>query len=201
VTYSLPLGPTHLVLSGYVGNSVAVVPAGARYNAWDVHGGEIRWESEWITVRGGIATTANEVSPTIHDDYTFEGLGFLVDHSNILVQAEFARRYDSLYQFAANSTGWYAMGGYRFGKVLPYVSYASTTKSTPYYAIYALSLNQDTQAVGVRWDAFKSADLKFQFERVDPKGTTGISFTGATPGFGNRDVNVVSLTLDFVFGG
>jgi hypothetical protein len=91
------------------------------------------------------------------------------------------------------------MGGYRFGKVLPYFSYASTTKSP--YSPYAASGNQSTESLGVRWDAFKSADLKLQYDRVDPKGTSGISFIDEQPGFGNTKVNVVSLTLDFVFGG
>lgn len=198
-SYTLPIASTRLVFTGYAGTSTAVVPQGTRFNAWDVHGGEIRWETEWVTVRGGIATTQNEVGAGNHDKYTFEGFGFSVDHSNIVAQSEFVRRYDSKYKFAADSTGWYVMGGYRFGKVLPYVSYASTTKSEPYFAAYALSLNQNTKAIGVRWDAFKSADLKFQFERIDPKGTSGISFTQVQPGFGGSDVNVVSLALDFVF--
>lgn len=198
-TYSLAIGPTRLVLTGYAGNSVAVTPANARYNAWDVHGGEVRLETEWVTFRGGIATTHTEVTPVLHDKYTFEGVGFSVDHSNIVAQAEFVRRYDSNYKYAVDSTGWYALGGYRFGKVLPYVSYASTTKAKPFFAPIVLSGNQNTKAVGVRWDAFKSADLKFQFERVDPKGTRGASFNAVQPGFGNSEVNVVSLALDFVF--
>ena len=96
-------------------------------------------------------------------------------------------------------SGWYVLGGYRLGQVLPYVTYASTTKATPYAPVGALSYDQSSQALGVRWDAFKSADLKFQLERVDPRGTPGISFTRTAPDFGGKTVTVMSLALDFVF--
>lgn len=197
-TYSLPIGSTHLSLTGYAGNSTVVIPIDV-FNAWDVHGGELRWETEWVTLRAGLATAVPELGPGLYDRYTFYGFGALVDHDNIIAQAEYVRRKADAYTMEVNSTGYYVLGGYRFGKVAPYVSYASTTKSQPYYAPYALSLDQDTAAVGVRWDAFKSADIKFQFERVDPKGTAGISFTQIQPGFGNSIVNVASLTIDFIF--
>lgn len=200
-TYSLPLLGTHLSFTGYAGNSVIVTQTLGNYNAWDVHGGEVRWETEWVTLRAGMARTKSEVTPQQHDHYTFEGFGALMDHNNIIAQAEFVKRYSQVYPTIVNSTGWYAMGGYRFGKVAPYVSYATTTKSKPFFPVpgYLLSGDQDTTALGVRWDAFKSADLKFQVERVDPKGTVGVSFVQPTAAFGNSVVNAVSLTLDFIF--
>lgn len=197
-TYSLPLGTTRLSFTGYAGESEAVVPAEG-LNAWDVHGGEIRWETEWVTLRGGMATTMNELAPGQHDRYTFQGVGAMMDHDNIIAQAEYVWRKSAGYPTVVNSTGYYVLGGYRFGKIAPYASYASTTKSEPYFSAYVISLNQNTAALGVRWDAFKSADIKFQLERVDPKGTSGISFMDAQPGFGTSTVTVASLTLDFIF--
>jgi hypothetical protein len=117
----------------------------------------------------------------------------------VVFQTEAVKRADTFDPGVSDSTGWYALGGYRFGKILPYASYASTTKQKPYIASYATSLDQDTAAVGVRWDAFSSADIKFQAERVNPKGTEGISFAEIQPGFGNKSVDVFSLAIDFVF--
>jgi hypothetical protein len=165
----------------------------------------VRWEvGDWVTLRAGITTTsARFVVPSIglftRDKYTFQGFGVLVDHDNVVLQAEAVKRASAGFPFIVNSTGWYVLGGYRFGKLLPYASYASTTKSTPYTPGLALSYDQSTTAVGVRWDAFSSADIKFQAERVDPKGTDGISFTQASPSFGSKSVDVFSLAIDFVF--
>ena len=93
----------------------------------------------------------------------------------------------------------YEMGiVFRFGKVLPYVSYAKTKDSGDPSFVY-VSQNQDTKAIGVRWDFLRKADIKFQFERVDPKGTAGISFVNGTQAFGNSTISVTTLLVDFVF--
>jgi len=200
ITYAHPIGSTRLSLTGYAGKTVIVLSGqGSPADAKNVRGGALRWETEWVTLRGGIATTIVEL-PGIHDRYTFSSVGALVDHNNIIAQAEYVRRKSAGFAMVVNASGYYVLGGYRFGKVAPYVSYASTTKADAAFPI-GISFDQDTVAVGVRWDAFRSADIKFQFERVDPKGTAGISFAQVQPGFGNSTVNALSLTLDFVFGG
>jgi hypothetical protein len=199
VSYSLPLGPTHLTLTGYAGDANARAGAAFGLNAEDVHGGEVRWESEWVTLRAGFATAMMELAPTLHDRYSFTGYGALMDHNNIIAQAEVVRRKSAGYAEFVSANGYYVMGGYRFGKVAPYASYAKTKKWGSNADLGAITFNQNTTALGVRWDAFKSADLKFQLERVDPEGNLGISFVDATSGFGNSKVTVASLTLDFVF--
>jgi hypothetical protein len=213
-TYTIPLGTTHLSATGYAGNSLTFSPAGS-LKAEDVHGGELRWESEWVTLRGsymseqnysgasvaappGSAGPAPGTSLSTHDKYTFEGIGAQMDHDNIVAQAEWVKRTSATVGPVVNATGWYMLGGYRVGRVLPYVSYASTKDSGEPSPVY-LSGNQDTKAVGVRWDFLSSADIKFQFERVDPKGTEGISFVNQTPSFGNNTVSVTTLLVDFVF--
>jgi hypothetical protein len=218
VTYELPLGPTRLSLTGFVGNSVTylggsplaakpfiVTPFAAapvavppKIDNYDVYGGEVRWETEWITLRAGIATSRPHVLPQLYDKYRFSGFGLLMDHANIVAQAEFVARKSAVAASIIDSNGWYAMSGYRFGKVLPYVLVASTVKSKPNYGL-ALTFDQTSEAIGVRWDAFRSADLKLELERVDPKGTTGISFAEVAPGFRGNVVYVASVTLDFVF--
>jgi hypothetical protein len=200
-TYTIPVGSTHVAVTGYAGNSFAN-PLGVFVKSWDVHGGEVRWESDWLTVRGGYESEENDLAPLVgvdqHDKYTFEGFGAQTDHDNIVAQAEWVKRMSASYPTIADATGWYILGGYRFGTVLPYVSYASTSKSKIAAPEY-LSGDQNTKAVGVRWDFLRSADIKFQFERVDPKGTQGISFVNETPNFGNNTVSVTTLLVDFVF--
>lgn len=200
-TYTIPLGTTHIAVTGYGGNSVAKAQGNSLYS-WDVHGGDLRWESEWITLRAGYESEENDLTPLVHapvhDKYTFSGYGAMIDHANVVAQAEWVKRKDVLYGALVDATGWYILGGYRFGKVLPYVSYASTTRSNDPYPIY-ISGNQDTKALGVRWDFLLSADIKFQFERIDPKGTQGISFVNETPAFGNSTISVTTLLVDFVF--
>ena len=212
-TYTIPLGTTQLSATGYAGNSRTVVNSGS-LSAWDVHGGELRWESDWVTLRGsymseqnyfggpttgtGSAPSPGNASTPSHDKYTFEGVGSQMDHDNIVAQAEWVKRTSASVGPVVNGTGWYIVGGYRFGKVLPYVSYAVAKDSGEPSPVY-LSGNQDTKAVGVRWDFLRSADIKFQFERVDPKGTEGISFVNQTPSFGTNTISVTTLLVDFVF--
>jgi hypothetical protein len=191
------------MFTGYAGNSIFGTEFGDQYRSFDVHGGEVRWETEWVTVRGGLASAHNEISLGVKDKYTFESIGASMDHNNIVAQAEYVKRYDALYPFIVDQSGWYVFGGYRIGKFTPYASYASTRKQTPPYPFFILSEDQNTTALGARWDAFKSADLKFQLERVNPEDGTGISFALPTsagiPGFDTRVVTVASLTLDFIF--
>jgi len=201
IAYTLPVGPTHVTFTAYAGNSSAD-PLGTFVKSWDVHGGEVRWESDWVTLRAGYLSEQNDLAPLIgvdlHDKYTFSGFGAQMDHDNIVAQAEWVKRTSAGYPTIADATGWYVLGGYRFGKVLPYLSYATTSKND-IPAPENLSGNQNTKAVGVRWDFLQSADIKFQFERVDTKGTQGISFVDQTPAFGNDTISVTTLLVDFVF--
>lgn len=198
-TYTQSVGSTRLSFTGYVGNSTLAISETETFHAWDVHGAVLSWEVPWVTLRGSLTTTENEIAPGVHDKYTFEDVGVIVDHNNIVAQAEFVRRYSVNYGSLVNSNGWYVFAGYRFGTVVPYASYAATVKSKPYDNDESLSGDQNTEALGVRWDAFKSADLKFQVEHVDSRGSFGISFVNEVPDFGRNSVNVFSLSLDFVF--
>ena len=74
-TYSLPLGPTHVSLTGYAGNSQFGTKFGNTYKAYDLHGGEARWETEWVTLRAGYAESHNQIATHDKDKYTFESVG------------------------------------------------------------------------------------------------------------------------------
>jgi hypothetical protein len=113
---------------------------------------------------------------------SFTAAGFALDWNDVVVQSE----YTTSRGFGAASKGWYAMGGYRFGKVLPFVSHGRLTGDVA----------QATDSVGVRWDAFRSADIKVQVDRVRPEGA-GL-FNQPKPGF-RGPVTVGAVAVDFVF--
>jgi hypothetical protein len=231
-SYSLPVAGTHLTLTGYGGTTTIWTQRYLAINGSDVIGGELKWDTQWVTLRAGYAQThasgtipienipvgpiQTPLGPTtayvpvtfqVADTYSFGGVGALVDHDNIIAQAEWVRRRSKSYQDAVNATGWYVLGGYRFGTVAPYVSYASTENliDAAYSPSAALSQSQNTTAVGVRWDAFKSADIKLQVEHVNPEGGGGVSFAfvnsplGIVPATPSGSVNVFSVTVDFIF--
>jgi hypothetical protein len=162
--------------------------------------------------RFGFASVAQELDLTDVKG-TFTSAGFTMDYKNFLIQSEYAvRRSDS--RVAADSTSYYAMFGYRAGKFTPYYSYASAKQDTPRTfpsmpstgplaplaagaALGGQIPQNNTHAIGVRWDFMKSAALKAQLDHVTPKDGAG-GFVNPKPGF-KGPVNVFALGVDFVF--
>ena len=154
---------------------------------------------------------------------TFTSLGATLDWNNILVQSEFAKRKTDAY--LNDTTSWYVMGGYRFGKILPYYTHAklsidgspNTNIACPagYPAACGLTVaaltdkaaglrytgvgqgEQQTDSIGVRWDFRNSVALKVQFDHVRPNKASGL-LSNVKPGF-TSPVNVGAVALDFVF--
>jgi hypothetical protein len=155
--------------------------------------------------------------------YTFTSAGLGMDWNNIVVQSEYAKRSmpDS---FLGASKAWYVMGGYRFGKFLPYYTHAKVASTgvtntipancaagaplvcAPTLAALSGLMNiltsaidgssQTTDSLGLRWDFMTSAALKVQVDRIKPQ-TTGL-FLNTQPGF-KGPVTVGAVALDFVF--
>ena len=156
---------------------------------------------------------------------SFTSLGLGMDWNDIVVQTEFAKRKTATY--VNDTTSWYVMGGYRFGKVLPYFIHGKvsidghpanvvpTACPAGYPAACTPTMNalragaarlpysgtgqgeQSTTSIGMRWDLYRSLALKAQVDRVKPKVGSGL-LLNATPGF-NKDVTVGAVALDFVF--
>ena len=121
-------------------------------------------------------------------------------------------------------TAWHASGGYRFGQLMPYMTYARATGANlsdpgldvstlpPFLAEPALALNaglnsilssnsvQTTVSLGGRWDFIRNGSLKLQFDHIRMgAGSTGV-LTNTQPGFQlGGQVNIFSATFDFVF--
>jgi hypothetical protein len=118
----------------------------------------------------------------------------------------------------ADSRSWYVTGGYRFGTVTPYATFAHTKAkvaveagiplpaAAPINAGLNAALNnqfnasQSTASVGARWDFMKNTALKAQYDRIDLGAGSAGRLTNVQPGFvRGSHVNLFSVALDFVF--
>jgi hypothetical protein len=144
---------------------------------------------------------------------SFTSLGYTLDYKNFLVQSEYAvRKTES--RTVMDTTSYYVMLGYRFGKITPYYYYGNIKQDTArtyaglpttgplapltagVNAVVKAGL-QSNNAVGVRWDFSKSAALKVQVDRISPKDGAG-AFINVKPGF-SGPVTVYAAGIDFVF--
>ena len=151
---------------------------------------------------------------------TFTGFGVTLDRDNWLAMAEYTMRRTESY--VPDTDGWYATLGYRLGKFTPYVTISDLTQKSsnvdnkipagvpiPGVApdlkalvdgtLRSQSNQQKTNAVGVRWDAYRNVAVKGQYEQIKTDGP-GL-FSSPTPAFtaGKNTVNVYSVAVDFVF--
>ncbi|MBP1202616.1 hypothetical protein JOD97_000630 [Duganella sp. 1411] len=145
---------------------------------------------------------------------TFTAAGLIMDYKNILAQTEYAvRKTDT--RLVPDTTSWYVMLGYRVGKFVPYYlhgdvkqdsirSFSSLPTSGPLAGLSA-GLNgaiktgeQSSNAIGVRWDFYKSAALKVQIDRLSPRNGAG-TLINVKPGYDGKDVTVYAAAIDFVF--
>ena len=153
----------------------------------------------------------------------FVGIGASYDPGQWFVMGE-AAKFDT-HSIVGAKKAWYASGGYRFGKLTPYVTYArikaDSNTSDPGLSLAGLppqaiptavflnqTLNaqlnllpqQSTASLGLRWDFLKNAALKLQYDRVDLDPGSRGTFGNVQPDFqpGGR-VQLYSAAVDFVF--
>ena len=172
---------------------------------------------------GQLVTLSNDLN--VNDKkVSFTSAGAVLDWNNLLLQTEIGKRKTDSY--INDTTSWYVMGGYRFGKFLPYASHsklkvdgvvANTVPAscpagfpaacTP--TLRALSAGvtrlsttgtqgeQSTNTIGLRWDFHASAALKVQIDRISPKNGQGLLLQ-PDAGF-TGPVTVGAVAVDFVF--
>lgn len=201
VTYQRSIGPVGVSATALYGDS-ELRTLGETYDANKVRGGSVQAELDGVTVRAGRVVSDVDVTPGAPAErYEFTGVGVSVDRGNVVAQAEYVQRRNEMYYNIVAANGWYVMGGYRFGVVTPYAIVAKTNPLTSasrlpvHLQIPRVSDEQSSVALGVRWDAFDDAALKFQVERVDTNGTSGISFSGPV----SSPVTVVSAAYALTF--
>jgi len=160
--------------------------------------------------RFGFAQLANDMTVKGGKKMRFTSVGMTLDWQNIVAQAEYAQRRAQDAVYIPQSNSWYAMAGYRFGKVLPYYAHSHTNgaeqKIKPPLLPAALAVPvasflsapaQGTDLIGLRWDCAKSLALKVQYDRVKPSAKSGTLVYG--PAVYSRTVNVIAAGVDFVF--
>ena len=153
---------------------------------------------------------------------SFMGLGASYDPGNWFVMGEGGTT--AYHPLLGNKTAGYISGGYRVGEFTPYITYArakadhlsdpgltvsavplllseaATTLNNALNSVLRTKPVQNTISIGVRWDFMKNTDFKMQFDHIAiGAGSTGV-LLNTQPGFqpGGK-VDVVSLTVDFVF--
>jgi hypothetical protein len=150
---------------------------------------------------------------------SFTGLGVSYDHDNFVFSGEYTKRKTDSY--VSDTTAWYGLVGYRLAKYTPYVGLSKVKtdhrESNPFSAsgnayergLYASAetilntqkLDQHTTTLGLRWDATSNMALKGQWDRVvKPTNSAGMFFAPSSTFVAEkRTVNVMSVSLDFVF--
>jgi hypothetical protein len=134
----------------------------------------VRSDAKYSFETGDFATPKRKIS--------FTGAGLGMDWSNIVLQAE----YGQTRGVGLGKNAWYVMGGYRIGKFVPFYNHGRVTGES----------RQTSDSLGVRWDAFRSAAVKFQVDRVKPEGAG--MFVNVKPGF-DGPVTIGAVSVDFVF--
>jgi hypothetical protein len=204
-SYQYAIGKYTLTVGALAGStSIDYLLAGlvADIDAHRLRGYNISLDTGDVTIRASRVTTDLDVmlmGPQIAAlIYTFDSLGATYNHDNIVAQGEFIEKRTGT-ALAYNVNGWYALGGYRFGKWLPYGMYAGGMQ--PSEAGGAIKqYNRDTLSAGVRFDVTGSVDLKAQIDRVNAyaTGSPYINFVDIQPDW-NHKADVFSVAVDFVF--
>lgn len=212
VTYRVPLFAGNSLSFNALGGKSKVIPSeaavGEVIDVSKVRGINLTWEGSWYSLRIGRVEGTPALPALVwallglpgstKEVYSFTGYGATAEYSGAVFQAEYVTRRTKHLNSVIAADGWYAMGGYRFGDLLPYLLRAEKNA-----AAGSNQAPQRTTALGVRWDAAPSVALKIQLERVDTRGTAGQSFSFPTnpgaPAAISRPASTVSIAADFVF--
>jgi hypothetical protein len=201
VSYRLPVLGNSLTVTGLLGNSKGI--SDITVDVKKLRGINTVWDGNWYTLRAGyiqaepqlkvlLGTSLPPDADIAGEAYKFTGIGFTIDRADVVLQGEYVKRHSTKFASYLDADAWYLMGGYRMNKLLPYLQYSERKAKNG-----SVVAPQKTAALGLRWDAFSAAALKFQLEHVDTQGTAGASFI--TPTAMTRPVTTLSAALDFVF--
>lgn len=150
----------------------------------------------------------------------FSGIGIEFDNDELLVAAEYTKRKtDGL---IPDSNGWYTTLGYRFGGVMPHITYSELETDENYdYVNSQIPLmppmlaggsaqfvqmntsNNDSLTLGVRWDVIPKMALKIEWQKMSIDADSypisplfSVKPASYLPG---DDVELFSVAIDFVF--
>ncbi len=208
-----PIGPGTLSFQPYIGSNRDDIPnaQGSYFEAENIYGIDIKYSGRGYTVHasnfqcevktfGGFDTDANNpFAIPLHVDLNGKGncdvtaAGFNLDMANVVVYAEWTKRTttEELSRPFGDTEAYYATVGYRFGKFLPHITFASIEGTastfglatsngaiTPHDPTDVLpgvpgnSFNfpvqiQTSITAGLRYEVNDSAALKIEYQVVD----------------------------------
>lgn len=191
--------------------SYTACPAGTimttSFSVENMRGINLSLGSDAFTVRAGwFKTQVNAAAFGVKgDDGSFSSVGATMDWKNIVIYTEgFVRIVEGMANIAfPNQEGGYATLGYRFGKLLPHVTYGWIDDHNNPPGSLGVPLKQKSVALGMRYELGRGAAFKLEALRATPEaGTTGLFLAdpnAPTSPYRDENVMIYSATVDVVF--
>ena len=240
----IPVGPGTLSLQPYIGSNRDDIPnaQGAFFEAENIYGLDIKYSGRGYTVHasnfqcevktfGGFTTQspfgAVNVDLNGKGDCNVTAAGFNLDIADVVVYSEWTKRTTSetLERPFGDTEAFYVTLGYRFGKLMPHITFASIDGEASTVQPGAVSgpgipgpgsFNfpvqiQTSITAGLRYEVNDSAALKVEYQVVDVEqdaaelgkanqqfnyGLFNTDFTQAAP---QDKVGILSIALDVIF--
>lgn len=197
-----PAQPGDVVYAGFIADSLTGV--------------NLSFGSDIFTVRGGyLQTLVSAAAFNVSEDKaTFSSVGATVDWKGLVFYSEYFQRDIEGAANGAfpNQKGGYATIGYRFGKFLPHVTYATLDDNdNPVTFGSGLPLKQTSATLGLRYELGTGAALKIEAQQVKPEAADSTNpfsparglliadpnaLTSPDP---NDSVMIYSIAVDVVF--
>ena len=131
---------------------------------------------------------------------SFGGAGFIIDWNNLVVYSEYIIRdtenSTQMQSAFPDQKAYYVTTGYRFGRYLPYLTYAEIDEGS--YKSPASEV-QDSVALGLRAEVGDASAVKFEVMRVTPHKNSAGSAYGLFDATGVEHANVYTVTFDTTF--
>jgi len=180
------------------------------FTADSLTGVNLSFGSDVFTVRAGYLQTLVSASAfgVSQEKATFTSVGGTLDWKGLVLYTEyFQREIEGLANMAfPNQKGAYATIGYRFGKFLPHITYATLDDNDNPTTLFGQPLKQTSATLGLRYELGTGAALKIEAQQVKPEAAnTGGPARGlliANPATGpelSDNVMIYSLAVDVVF--
>jgi hypothetical protein len=248
--FSFPVGPGMLSFQPYIGSNRDDIPntGGAAYfEAENIYGIDVKYSGRGYTVHasnfkcevktvgqtqvdgGAFGILDVDLNGTGDCDVTSAGLN--LDVANVVVYAEWQERTttEKLSRPFGDQDAWYATLGYRFGKWLPHITYATIDGKSSTYGLatgegaisggnlpagqtfnFPIAI-QTSVTAGLRYEVNDSAALKFEYSMVDVEDDPseladanqqvnyGLFNTDFTKAPPGDTVGIASIALDVIF--
>jgi hypothetical protein len=242
------VGPGTLSFQPYLGSNRDDIPnaQGAYFEAENIYGMDIKYSGSGYTVHASnfqceVKTTGEfslegtgvgDVSVDLNGkgDCNVTAAGFNLDMANVVVYAEWTQRTttETLSRPFGDTEAYYATIGYRIGKFLPHITFASIEGEASWVkpgAVAVLDTSgepttttfnfpvpiQTSITAGLRYEVNDSAALKMEYQVVDVEQDPA-ELQAANQGFNyglfntnfyqstpQNDVGIISVALDVIF--